>query len=237
MLSDSAFPVLLALDTSTDRAAIGLKQGDSCAELCWPAGRSQTTSLLTAIDWLLGINGLSTDEVAAVAVATGPGTFTGLRVGMSLAKGLVLAKDIPLIGIPTLDVTAFPYRSVGVSVVATLPAGRGRVVWAVSEEGGVLSAPVNSTIPELVEMLTAHPDLLVIGEMLPEHRDLVAETHRKIEPVSLSARRPAVLAELAWDLWQSGDVDDATLLEPTYVHGQRATTAPIVDRLIRRSQP
>lgn len=237
MLSDSDFPVLLALDTSTDRAAIGLKQGDSCAELMWPAGRSQTTSLLPAIDWLLATNGLSSNDVAAVAVATGPGTFTGLRVGMSLAKGLVLARDIPLIGIPTLDVAAFPYRSVGVSVVATLPAGRSRVVWAVSDQGERLSSPVNSTVPELVEMLAAHPDLLVIGELLPEHRDMVAEAHGRIEPISLNARRPAVLAELAWDRWRSGDVDDATLLEPTYVHGPRATTAPIIDRLVRKSQP
>ncbi|MGI8485480.1 MAG: tRNA (adenosine(37)-N6)-threonylcarbamoyltransferase complex dimerization subunit type 1 TsaB [Thermomicrobiales bacterium] len=237
MLTDTSLPVLLALDTSTDRAAIGLKQGASFTELAWPAGRSQTTSLLMAIDWLLGMSHLTTEDLAAVAVATGPGTFTGLRVGMSLAKGLVLACDLPLIGIPTLDVTAFPYQAAAVSVCALLPAGRGRVVWAISEAGGDLSAPINSTVPELIEMLKESPHLLVVGEILDDHRQELEAARIGIEPEALGGRRPAVLAQLAWDRWQTGDVDDATLLEPTYVHGQRATIAPITDRLLRKAKP
>lgn len=233
MLTDTPRQVLLALDTSTDRAAIGLKNGASFTELAWPAGRSQTTSLLMAIDWLLDMNGLSTDDLEAIAVASGPGTFTGLRVGLSLAKGLVLARDLPLIGIPTLEVTAFPYQAINVSVCAMLPAGRGRIVWAISEEGSALSAPTNSTVPEVIAMLTEHPHLLAVGEILEEHRQQLEAANVRTEPAALGGRRPAVLAQLAWDRWQSGDVGDATLLEPTYIHGQRATTALITDRLLR----
>ena len=237
MLTDTPRHVLLALDTSTDRAAIGLKNGASFAELAWPAGRSQTTSLLMAIDWLLDTSNLTTDDLAAVAVATGPGTFTGLRVGMSLAKGLVLARDLPLIGIPTLDVTAFPYQTAGISVCAMLPAGRGRIVWATSEQGGAVSAPTNSTVPEAIAMLTENPHLLAAGEILEDHRQQLEIANVRTEPAALGGRRPAVLAQLAWDRWQAGDVDDATLLEPTYVHGQRATTAPITDHLLREAKP
>lgn len=237
MLTDTPRQVLLALDTSTDRAAIGLKHGESFTELAWPAGRSQTTSLLTTIDCLLGMNGLSIDDLAVVAVATGPGTFTGLRVGLSLAKGLVLARDLPLIGIPTLDVTAFPYQAIGVSVCAMLPAGRGRVVWATSEQGGAVSAPTNSTVPEVIAMLTEHPHLLAAGEILDDHRQQMEAANVRTEPAAIGGRRPAVLAHLAWDRWQVGDVDDATLLESTYIHGQRATTAPVVDRLLRKEKP
>jgi len=237
VLTDTPRQVLLALDTSTDRAAIGLKNGASFTELAWPAGRSQTTSLLMAIDWLLDMSGLSIDDLKAIAVASGPGTFTGLRVGLSLAKGLVLARDLPLIGIPTLEVTAFPYQAINVSVCAMLPAGRGRIVWAISEEGSALSAPTNSTVPEVIAMLTEHPHLLAVGEILDDHRQQIEAANVRTEPAALGSRRPAVLAQLAWDRWQVGDVDDATLLEPTYIHGQRATTAPVADRLLRKEKP
>ncbi len=234
MLIDSQHPLLLALDTSTDCAAMALTNGATFAELNWPAGRSQTTSLLTAIDWFLTTNGVSVTDVSAVAVATGPGTFTGLRVGLSLAKGFVLAGDLPLIGIPTLEIAAFPCRSLGISVLVLVPAGRGRVVWAISEEGKALSAPTNSTVPELIDVLATMPHVRVTGELLPEHRVELAAVHDKIDPPALGVRRPAVLAQLAWDRWQAGSVDDAALIEPMYVHGQRVTTPPKTDRIVRK---
>ena len=226
MLTTSPSSILLALDTSTDQAAIGLTDGASTAELSWPAGRSQTTSLLSAIDWFLNTNHLTADALGAVAVAIGPGTFTGLRVGLSMAKGLVLAKDISLVGVPTLELSAFPYRVQGVSVLSIVPAGRGRVVWAVSENGGALGAPVNSTVGELIDFLRDHPDLLVAGEMLPEHRAAIGAVHDRMESAALAPRRPSVLAHLAWQRWQAGDVDDPTLLEPIYVHGNRTALPP-----------
>jgi tRNA threonylcarbamoyladenosine biosynthesis protein TsaB len=233
VLSTNAGSLILAIDTSTDFAAIGLDSETVKAEFRWFAGRTQTTSLLPAIDFFLHMNGVTIQDVTVVAVATGPGTFTGLRVGLSVAKGFVLAGDVQLIGIPTLEIAAFPYASMGTSVLAVLPAGRGRVVWQVFALGGGDSQPINSTVPELIEVLAARPELLVVGELLPDHRDLIVQTHSLIEPAVVSGRRPLILAELARQRLLRGEFDDPDTLEPRYVHGHVVAAGDIVDRLIK----
>ena len=121
---------LLAIDSSTDQAGIALFDGQRLAELSWIAGRTQTTSLLSEVDHLLKLQGVTLKDIAAIAVATGPGAFSGLRVGFGIAKGLSLARGIPLIGVPTLDATAYFWSIQESPVVAVVQAGRGRVVWA-----------------------------------------------------------------------------------------------------------
>jgi tRNA threonylcarbamoyladenosine biosynthesis protein TsaB len=227
------FPVVLAIDTSTDQATLGLTNGEVFSELRWPAGRSQTTSVLPAIDHLLTMNGLTMNAIAAVAVAIGPGTFTGLRVGLSIAKGLAIAKDIPLVSIKTLAIAAHPYVALERPLLVTVPAGRGRVVWEIHDNDGV-SEPCNTTVPELIEVLSGRPELFVVGEVLPEHRAEISASHGLIESVGAAGRRGSVLAQLGWERWQRGDVDDAATLQPVYVHGRPATTAPIEDRLVRK---
>ena len=92
---------LLAIDTSTEIAGLALDDGDRRFELAWHAGRDQTVSVLAEIDHLLGLAGIEPSQLAAIAVATGPGMFNGLRVGMGVAKGLVIGLDVALIGVST----------------------------------------------------------------------------------------------------------------------------------------
>lgn len=234
---------LLAIDTSTERAGIALTDDERTAELSWPAGRTQTVSVLPQIEHLLDLCGVHRDALGAVAVAIGPGTFTGLRVGLALAKGLVLARDLPLIGVPTLDVAAAPYTSTDTPVVVAVAAGRGRIVWAAygHDEGvgeGVGEGfdpdygPVNTLGEELVDWLRDHPQALVAGELSSALRSaLVAANHQRIESAALSVRRPAALAAIGWRRWQSGDIDDAASLEPVYLHAARPSSPPIRDSL------
>jgi tRNA threonylcarbamoyladenosine biosynthesis protein TsaB len=122
---------LLALDTSTQTAGVALYADDTLlAEVSWPAGRAQTTALLGEIDRLLCLGGLRPPDLGAVAVATGPGSFNGLRVGLATAKGLAFALDLPLLGVPTLDAAAYPHGGHGRPVRAVIAAGRGRFVSA-----------------------------------------------------------------------------------------------------------
>src|SRR6478752_10375267 len=120
---------VLAIDTSTDFAGIAVSDGSNVVELRWSAGRNQTTSVLEQIDHCLKLAGIAVSDLAAIAVAIGPGMFNGLRVSASIAKGLAIAGDIPLIGISTLEITAAPWHGLGRGVIALVSAGRGRVVW------------------------------------------------------------------------------------------------------------
>ncbi len=99
--------MLLALDTSTAQVGLGLFDGTQVlAESTWHSSLRHTQELAPALAELLRRAELKVDQIEAIGVATGPGSFTSLRVGLSFAKGMALARHIPLIGIPSLDVTA-----------------------------------------------------------------------------------------------------------------------------------
>lgn len=219
---------MLAIDTSTEQAGLAIGDGSRMIARSWNAGRTQTTSILPVIADMFDEAGIGAGDLAAVGVATGPGTFTGLRVGLSIAKGFVLALDIPIVGVPTLAIAAAPFEP-GASLVALLPAGRGRVAWqrfGVSED----TAPVNTTVPELVDALAGMPEVLVTGELADPHRELVESAHPNVD---WRHRDPAVLHWLARDRWRRGEVDDPVALEPTYLHGLTVSTGPVQDRLRR----
>lgn len=215
---------LLALDTSTDQAGICLTDGVRAAELTWDARRGQTTTLLSAVDQLLSLQQIGLADLAAVAVATGPGAFTSLRVGISTAKGLAYAIGLPLIGIPTLDGAARPFAECGRDTVAVIAAGRSRLAWALFGDRDrawrQLRPPRNGVIDELINDLEgADPALHVTGELDTAQRTHLHRAGIEIPPAMLSGRRPVGLATLAWERFQRGDVDDAATLTPIYLHG------------------
>lgn len=223
--------VMLALDTSTEWAGIGLAVGADVRTRVWQTGRTQTTSVLPAIDDMCCEAGIAPSELDAVAVATGPGTFTGLRVGMSIAKGIVLAGGVPIIGIPTLEITAAAVADEE-DLVAVLPAGRGRVVWQRFGPSRDAS-PRNTTLDQLIEALQGMPEVLVAGEIAEAQQERVEAAHDRVrwEP-----RDPAVLVRLARERLSRGDVDDPVTLEPTYLHGVTVAAGPIEDRLNQKSR-
>jgi tRNA threonylcarbamoyladenosine biosynthesis protein TsaB len=217
--------LLLAIDTSTEMSGVALYSDDLVSELAWRAGRNQTVGLLAQIEHLLEINGKSLADVEAVAVAVGPGTFNGLRVGISTAKGLCYGRDIPIVGVGTLEVVAYPFRRGSRSIRAFVPAGRGRAVYADFRRrndrwvrsGELQNRPFNeltSGIPERA---------LLVGE-LPAAIELEEVTESRLEfpSAALRQRRPSSLAEIGHRRWRAGDTDELALIEPVYVHGNRA---------------
>ena len=211
---------MLAIDTSTEQAGLALYDGQEVIELSWPAGRTQTVSVLPRIDEILAVRGLGIEHVGAVGIAQGPGTFTGLRVGLSIAKGLAIVPGRSLVAINTLLVTATPFVAAGLSTLAVLPAGRRRLVWAEFEPGTPPAPPRNTTLQELLDHLASRPPIVVAGELLPDQRAAMAHAGWPVVSGASGARRPGVLAELAWARWQRGDVADPVTIEPLYLHGK-----------------
>lgn len=125
--------MLLAIDTSTHYASVALHDGTQLLEEhTWLARQDHTKTLLPNIQRVLAAAGSSMDQIEAVAVALGPGSFNGLRVGLSAAKGLAIARAIPLVGASTLELLA---REYGLDEV-TMRAGRGQMyLWKQSAIG------------------------------------------------------------------------------------------------------
>lgn len=212
---------LLAIDTSTDIAGIALSTGEDVFRHSWPAARAQTTTVLPEIDRLVRAQGMTPTDITGVVVATGPGTFTGLRVGLAIAKGIVVASRVPIVGTPTLEIVFAAH--VDEDIVAVLPAGRGRIVWQKKGE-----APRNSTIAELIQELSALQNFPLVGELTP---DQAAALEAAGVTVQLESRDPVTLLMLGASAIAEGRADDPVTLQPTYLHGVTVNAAPIEDRL------
>jgi tRNA threonylcarbamoyladenosine biosynthesis protein TsaB len=215
--------MLLAVDTSTRRIGLALYEEDGVLhEAVWSSPNYHTMQLAPAVEEALAKAGFAITDLEAIAIATGPGSFTGLRIGMAFAKGLALARRIALVGIPSLDVLAAGQPLKQLPMAAVLRAGRGRLAvgwyqagkknWEATGQLDVFTAE------SLAEQL--NEPTLVCGELAVEERRTLRRNRRHVILASpaWSVRRPAFLAELAWVRWQAGRTDDPTSLSPIYLH-------------------
>jgi tRNA threonylcarbamoyladenosine biosynthesis protein TsaB len=214
--------MLLAVDTSTAQVGLALYDGAQViGEYAWRSSQRHTVELAPAISELLARCGLTMEAVHALGVALGPGSFTSLRVGLSLVKGLAFARHLPLVGIPTLNVLAAAQPLSRLPLVTAIQAGRGRfaVGWYKRSKNSWQSkAPARVVTVEALLDEVRNPAILC-GEFTSGERHKLSQ-NPEIHLVSpaQSVRRPAVLAELAWARWQAGSVDDEATLAPIYLH-------------------
>jgi tRNA threonylcarbamoyladenosine biosynthesis protein TsaB len=213
------------------------------AEYTWLAGGQHSQTLMPHVDRLLVQCGLRPADLGAIAVALGPGSYNGLRVGVATAKGLALALDIPLLGVPTLDVLAYPHRRTAFTVQPLLDARRGEFATARYRtwrgHWNRLDDYRLATLDEIcagVERRT-----LFCGEFAPAVADALRERLGRRAHFASPAdglRRAGYLAELAWARWQArapfgqekghgqaGESDDPDTLEPIYLR-RPLITAP-----------
>jgi tRNA threonylcarbamoyladenosine biosynthesis protein TsaB len=214
--------MLLAVDTSTAQVGLALYDDSQViGEYAWRSSQRHTVELAPAIFELLTRCGLTMDHVRALAVALGPGSFTSLRVGLSLVKGLAVARGLPLIGIPTLDILAAAQAPSRLPLAVVIQAGRGRLAlgwYKSSKNGWQAKGPARVVMIEVLAEEATGP-VIVCGELTSEERQKLADKPEvQIVSPARSVRRPAILAELAWQRWQAGSADDAATLAPIYLH-------------------
>jgi tRNA threonylcarbamoyladenosine biosynthesis protein TsaB len=215
--------MLLAVDTSTAQVGLAVyDDGQVIAEYAWRSSQRHTVELAPAVASALSRSGLTMDNIQAVGVALGPGSFTSLRVGLSLVKGLALARHLPLVGIPTLDILAANQPVSKLPLLAAVQAGRGRLAvgWYKSSKQGWQAKGLARVVPVEELVYEIRTPSIVCGEFTAQDRQRLAkdEVNVKLASPAQSVRRPAVLAELAWARWQRGDVDDEAALAPIYLH-------------------
>jgi tRNA threonylcarbamoyl adenosine modification protein YeaZ len=214
----------IAIDTSTDIASLALMQkGIILSELTWHCGQNHTIELYPRLDFLLRMGSLNIRDTDCVFVAKGPGSFNGLRVGVSAAKGLAYSLGIPIIGINTLELAAFQYALTGFPVCAIQNAGREEIAVALYQKKPrkgwtQLEAEHITTLAVLLNQVKGQT--IFCGDINPATIAQIKKIFKSkaiIPPPSGQLRRAAYLAELGWLRQKAGDFDNLAALQPIYL--------------------
>ena len=213
----------LAIDTSTDTASIALVQdSEVIAELTWRSGQNHSVELLPNLTYLLNQAKLNLQSASGIIVAKGPGSFNGLRVGVSTAKGLAFSLGIPIVGVSTLEVEAYPHAEIGLPICPIFNAGRGEIATAMYQrrdsEWCRLVAEHITTVEALCSRITTKT--IFCGGFIPIIDSQLRERlkDRAVIPAAASRlRRAGFLAELGLQRLKAGDYDNPATLQPIYL--------------------
>lgn len=228
---------ILALDSSglTASTAIVEWQGSEAvtvAEYTVNYKKTHSQTLLPMLDEIVRMTELDMEELDGIAVAAGPGSFTGLRIGSATAKGLGLALGKPLIHIPTLEGLAYNLWGADRVICPILDARRGQVYTGIYEfRGGELAVLEDQTavsIEELGEKLKSlGRPVIFLGDGVPVHRQalqerIMAGCDIAFAPANMNRQRAASVGSLAIQYYQKGKTETAAEHKPDYLRASQA---------------
>jgi tRNA threonylcarbamoyladenosine biosynthesis protein TsaB len=192
------------------------------AQLSLNHGQTHSRFVFEAIDGVLELSQVALDEIDAFGVTRGPGSFTGLRIGISAVKGLAFATGKPMLGISTLDALAHQVQGDGPLVCALMDARRDEIYWRVYRyEDGIPRpqtaeqvGPVDRLFDRIAE------SCLFVGSGAVLYADRLAQGVKpacRWAPAICHVIHPATVGRLAWKRYQQGRWDDALTLKPVYL--------------------
>jgi tRNA threonylcarbamoyladenosine biosynthesis protein TsaB len=222
--------VELSLDTSGELASVALsRQGELLAELTWRCRANHSVEVLPGIDRLLETAGVARSELEAVFVCRGPGSYGGLRAGLSLAMSLAAGLAIDVLGVGRLEVDAYQHAAYPGPLCAIHRAGRGELAWAAyqSRDDDLKElAPAQLAFPEDLPSRVPAGSLFC-GEVDGELSRLLLDHDPtgRIAMGAASVRRAGFLAELAWRRYARGERAQGGFVEPLYLREPQITKA------------
>ncbi|MBW1634799.1 MAG: tRNA (adenosine(37)-N6)-threonylcarbamoyltransferase complex dimerization subunit type 1 TsaB [Deltaproteobacteria bacterium] len=224
--------MVLSIDTATPCSSVALTigtrmDGEILASLSLSSGRTHSRRLLALVDYLMEETGVGWSRIDAVAVSLGPGSFTGLRIGMATAKGLAFAADKPLVGISTLDGLASKCAPTA-DICAVLDARKKEVYAAFfrTNEAG-LTVPTGVPMVITPEKLSAClPDSVVmVGDGVRVYGQLwkkLSEGGVQFAPSQMHEPAASSLGFIAKEMLERGEVLNVAEAVPLYIRASDA---------------
>lgn len=221
---------ILAIDTASSVSSVAVaSEGKLQAEVTVEAGRTHSETLLSHIEGALSFAGVERSALRGVAVSIGPGSFTGLRIGLATAKAIAYGLDIPLVGISTLAALALAFPVSGVYTLALMDAQKGNAYAGLYEwrDGNlhevrpVRVAPLAEAIAEAADM---GKPVLLTGELVMKKRARLDNLPENVTlaPAHLLTARASYVAWLGIARLAAGERDDLMTLEPFYIRRSEA---------------
>ena len=217
--------LVLGIESSGPRGGVALLEGDRLlGEALFEAGMVHGREIAPSADRLLRAAGRRPADLELIAVDIGPGSYTGLRVGLAAAKGLAFALGRPLIGVPSLDVLAEAAAAQGSAIAPALDAKWDQVYGALYEIRAGRTERISDMVAERPEAFAARvpAGTVVVGDALERHAALFSARGARLAPRELWTPRPALVAGLGLKRRQEGLRHDAATLVPLYLRKTEA---------------
>ena len=218
--------VILAIDTATAHTGLALlRDGEIIAEAAWLTHHNQTVELLPRLEALLQSSQVTLNEIDAIAVCRGPGSYNGVRVGIASVKGLAFALSKPVVGVSTLEAEASRFRGAGHVIYSVLPLGHDYAIAGFQTLQGewVNRLPEQAMTPD--ELVAALPkQALVVGEIPERLLEKLYASRNDIEIGSETGiSRTAALGQIGFERIQKGETDTAASLQALYLRRPQVT--------------
>ena len=219
----------LVIDTSTHYGAVGLWTGGALSRAqAWHSRSNHTAELMPAVEALLAASRVTPKDLVGIAVTHGPGGFSALRAGLGVAKGLAFAAGLPVVGVSTIEASAYPFRGLGMRVCALIDAGRGAVAWARFQrsDGGWRRLTADRITPLETMLGSRGRHTLFCGEGAGRHAGaigLALGTRAHLVEDAAPLSRLVGVAELGAMRLDNGESDGAAAIAPHYLRSPGIT--------------
>lgn len=221
---------ILGIESSSLVASVAILDGDMItAEYTVNYKKTHSQTLLPMLDEIVRMTEQNLEDIDAIAVSGGPGSFTGLRIGSATAKGLGLALDKPLIHVPTLDAMAYNFYGTAFRICPIMDARRGQVytgIYRMRDEFCILKEGCAEALADLLEELAQNPEpTIFLGDGVPVGRDLIRERLGEdalFAPAPMNRQRAASVAALGAHMYEAGKTETAAAHAPEYLRMSQA---------------
>lgn len=214
---------MLVVDTASEICGVALiVDGHIKAEMILNHGLTHTRSVMSAIDDALIKGHTSLAQVDVFGVNRGPGSFTGLRIGVSTVKGLALAMGKPIVGVSSLETLAHQASKESNLICPLMDARRNEVYWTLYQRQGDMLKPImEEKVGPAADVAEAINDnCYFIGNGVPQYGSTIKSVLKHEASWAndkLNGLRPGVLSRLAWQRYRAGRTDDIKVFTPTYL--------------------
>ena len=214
----------LAIDSAGTRLTVAAKNDDAVVASVYDIGMKQSETLLPAIDAVVSKAGLHIDELDYTALCRGPGSFTGIRIGVTVVKALAMALNKPIVAVNTLEALSFGIFS-DKKKIPLIDARGERVYYGVYEgiNNKNIVAPALLTIDELLEEFSDKGEFVFVGDCVNLYKDRILKNKNfEVTPACLNSCISRNACVIGKQKFENGDISDCFNLSPEYVRLSQA---------------
>lgn len=218
---------ILVLDCAVTKLSIAVKTEDKFISQTYDIGMRQSEILVPTIDEILSKAGITAADLNYSALTIGPGSFTGLRLGISALKAIELAYNVPVYGISSLTIYSYAYKDLGLPILACIDANKDKFYACLSDQNSLILEEGDYEVEEIISKLNGLSKVLVAGPDAQKLADIIKENTNDIEVLTTkaSAMTTEALVAITEDKISKGEATLKDFDGPVYLRASEAELA------------